>query len=247
MTEPGQQRDGPTHPRPPITVVAPTYCEAQNIPLLVERLDQVRQEHGLAIELLLVDDDSQDGTPAVVAALQYDWVRLLVRKGKRGLSSAVVDGLRAAHHDIFVVMDADLSHPPKKIPELVDALLAGSDFAIGSRYIEGGSTDADWGLGRRLNSKVATWLARPLTRVRDPMSGFFALARQTFARGEPALNPTGYKIGLELLIKCRCQNISEVPIHFAARRHGHSKLTLTQKLQYLNQLWRLLAFRLLAY
>jgi dolichol-phosphate mannosyltransferase len=230
-------------PRPSVSIIVPTYKEALNIPHLVERIDQVRMQHGLIVELLLMDDSSKDGTEDAVASLGKDWVRLIVRTQDRGLSPAVVDGLRAARHDVFIVMDADLSHPPEKIPELLDALANGADFVIGSRYIAGGSTDNEWGVFRWLNSKVATLLARPFTNARDPMAGFFALRRATFERGERALNPIGYKIGLELLVKCGCRNVSEVPIHFVDRKLGASKMSFKEQLKYLQHLRRLFIFR----
>src|SRR5262249_7023890 len=163
----------------------------------------------------------------------------IVRTHDRGLSPAVLDGLRAARYDVFVVMDADLSHPPEKIPEMVRALQNGADFVIGSRYVAGGTTDAEWGLFRWLNSKVATLLAWPLTSARDPMAGFFALTRPTFERGQTVLNPIGYKIGLELLVKCHCGAVREVPIHFADRKFGSSKLSFKEQLRYIQHLRRL--------
>src|SRR5262245_1875332 len=99
-----------------VSIVVPTYKEVENIPLLVERIDRLRGEHNLDIELLLMDDDSRDGSREVVARLDKDWVRLIVRMANRGLSHAVVDGLLSARHEILVVMDADLSHPPEKVP-----------------------------------------------------------------------------------------------------------------------------------
>jgi dolichol-phosphate mannosyltransferase len=146
-------------------------------------------------------------------------VRLLVRTADHGLSRAVLDGLRRATGDVLVCMDADLSHPPEAIPAMLAKLREGADFVIGSRYAEGGSTAHDWGFLRWINSRVATWLARPLTHVRDPMSGFFALRRQTFEAGRD-FNPIGYKIGLELIVKCGCERVVEIPIHFADRRFG---------------------------
>ena len=142
-----------------------------------------------------------------------------------------------------VVMDADLSHPPEAIPGMIARLDDGADFVIGSRYVSGGTTDSNWGLLRWLNSKVATWLARPLTRAKDPMAGFFALRRTTFERAT-ALNPIGYKIGLELLVKCRCVRVDEVPIHFADRQHGESKLSFREQLRYLQHLGRLYSHRI---
>jgi dolichol-phosphate mannosyltransferase len=169
-------------------------------------------------------------------------VSMLVRTKDRGLSPAVLDGLRLARHDWLFVMDADLSHPPEAIPEMIAALEQGADFVIGSRYVEGGSTDAEWGIHRWLNSKIATALARPFSTARDPMSGFFGMRRQTFLRGED-LNPIGYKIALELLVKCRCARIAEVPIHFADRQAGESKLNVKEQLKYLMHLRRLLIFK----
>jgi dolichol-phosphate mannosyltransferase len=171
-----------------------------------------------------------------------NWVRLVVRNAEHGLSQAALDGLRRATGDVLVCMDADLSHPPEAIPAMLAKLHEGADFVIGSRYTEGGSTAHDWGFLRWINSRVATWLARPLTHVSDPMSGFFALRRQTFEAGSE-FNPVGYKIGLELIVKCRCERVVEVPIHFADRRFGASKLTLQQQLLYLAHLWRLYAFK----
>src|SRR5947209_774661 len=150
--------------RPDVSVIVPTYCEADNLPLLVPRIAAACP----GAEVLIVDDDSPDATAAVCAGLP---VHLLVRKGGRGLASPVLYGMRQARGDVFVVMDADLSHPPETIPALVDAIRSGADFAIGSRYVRGGRTDASW--WRRLTSRVATLLARPLTTARDPLAGFF--------------------------------------------------------------------------
>jgi dolichol-phosphate mannosyltransferase len=220
----------------------PTYKEVLNIPLMVERIEQVRQKHDLTAELLFMDDNSQDGSEEAVSKLNKDWARIIVRTHDRGLSPAVIDGLKAAKYDVLLVMDADLSHPPEKIPEMVQAL-DGADFVIGSRYVPGGSTDAEWGVFRWLNSKVATLLAWPLTSAKDPMAGFFALRRETFERGRASLNPIGYKIGLELLVKCGCRTVREVPIHFADRKLGSSKLSFKEQIRYLQHLRRLYVHR----
>lgn len=228
--------------RPSLGVVVPTYREAENIPHLVKRLGAVRDREGLDLELWLVDDDSRDGTEEIVRSLDLPWVHLVVRKADRGLSQAVLDGLRRCKRDVLVVMDADLSHPPEKIPEMVDALADGADFVVGSRFVAGGSTDDDWGLFRWLNSRVATLLARPLTSLEDPMSGFFALSRETFEGGRD-FNPVGYKIGLELVIKCRCALVKEIPIHFSDRRFGKSKLSLKEQLKYVKHVRRLYDYK----
>jgi dolichol-phosphate mannosyltransferase len=223
---------------PSVSVVVPTYRERENLPGLVERLAALREQERLDLELLLMDDDSRDGTEEVVRGLDLPWVHLVVRRSDRGLSQAVLEGLRRSTRDVLVVMDADLSHPPEKIPELLAALARGADIAVGSRFVAGGSTDDDWGMFRWLNSRVATLLALPLTTLKDPMSGFFALRRETFCRGRD-FNPVGYKIGLELLVKCRCALVAEIPIHFSDRRLGESKLSLKEQLKYLKHIRRL--------
>jgi dolichol-phosphate mannosyltransferase len=225
-----------------VSLIVPTFREAENVPDLVARVKAVRDEHAVDLEMIIVDDDSRDGIDRIVESLNLPWLRMMVRRGERGLSSAVLAGMREARGGVLMVMDADLSHPPERIPDLLTALEGGADLALGSRYVRGGSTDAKWGFVRWLNSRVATLLARPLTSVRDPMSGFFALRRESLDQAA-ALNPLGYKIGLELMVKCRCKAVAEIPIAFVERTRGRSKLTLRQQWLYLRHIVRLLRFR----
>jgi len=225
-----------------VTVVVPTYKEVENLPHLIDRLAKVRQEHGLDLDVLIMDDNSQDGSAELIAARPEPWVEIVVRTADRGLSPSVLDGMRRAQGDILVCMDADLSHPPESIPAMIHKLQEGADFVIGSRYIKGGSTSDDWGFLRWINSRVATMLARPLTSARDPMAGFFAFRRSTFTAGHD-FNPVGYKIGLELIVKCGCERVVEVPIHFEDRQLGKSKLTFRQQLLYIKHLRRLYTFK----
>jgi dolichol-phosphate mannosyltransferase len=199
---------------------------------------------GRRYELIIVDDSSADDTIAVCARLAERFpLRLIVReKPKDGLSGAVLRGMSDGHGQTFVVMDADLQHPPQRIGALLDALDGGADFVIGSRYVPGGSTAQRWGWFRRLNSSAATLLARPFAgTTHDPMSGFFALRRSTYDSAD-RLTPLGYKIALELMCKTRVKNVQEIPIHFGPRGHGRSKLTLTQQFRYLEHLSRLYDF-----
>jgi dolichol-phosphate mannosyltransferase len=222
----------------PISIVVPTFRERENIPLVIERVERLAQAEQLTVELIFMDDNSNDGSLEYVRDLGLDWVKFVQRTGERGLSPAVIDGIRLAKYPVVVCMDCDLSHPPERIPQMVLALATGQEFVIGSRYVPGGSTDDDWGFFRWLNSRVATLLARPLTPVRDPMSGFFAFRRDDINRAQE-LNPVGYKIALELIVKCGFENIAEVPIRFADRIHGESKLTLIEQLKYIKHLRRL--------
>lgn len=234
-----------TEGTPEISVIVPTYCEAENLSTLVPRVNSALQGTGIRGEILIVDDNSPDNTEQVCGELAAEYpLRLIVRKTERGLSSAVIEGMRQAQGAVLVVMDADLSHPPERIPEMVHAVrCGGADFAIGSRYVAGGGTEEGWGLFRWLNSKVATWLARPLTNARDPMAGFFALSRARFQSARH-LDPVGYKIGLELIVKCGCRQITEVPILFARRFRGKSKLSIKEQVNYLRHLGRLYGYKL---
>ncbi|MGO9994712.1 MAG: glycosyltransferase [Steroidobacteraceae bacterium] len=222
--------------------MVPTFQEVENIPHLVERLRILREAVRLDLELLLMDDDSKDGSKDLVASLALPWVSLVTRSADRGLSQAVLEGLRLSQRDFVVVMDADLSHPPEKIPELLSALRHGAEVAVGSRFAEGGSIADDWGPIRWLNSRVATLLAVPLTSISDPMSGFFAMRRSTLSKAND-FDPIGYKILLEIIVKCRCRYVDEVPIHFDNRHLGRSKLSLSEQLKYFRHLRRLYTFR----
>ena len=226
-----------------VSVVVPTYREHDNLAALIERLALVR-ERLPGLEVVFMDDPSGDGSAELVASIaagqEEPWVSLISREGPRGLSAAVLDGFSAARGSRVVVMDADLSHPPEVIPEML-AALEEAEMVVGSRYVAGGSTADAWGVFRWLNSVVATVLARPLTRVKDPMSGFFALRRaDVLAAG--GLSPIGYKIGLELIVKCGLRRVVEVPIHFGLRHAGESKLTLGEQVKYLRHLVRLYRF-----
>lgn len=229
---------------PTVSVIVPTYREAENLGLLVPRIAAALDAARLDGEIIIVDDDSPDNTARVCGKLALEYpLRLIARKGERGLSSAVVHGLLVALGEVMVVMDADLSHPPEQVTALALAAMGpGVDFVIGSRYVPGGGTDESWGLFRQLNSRVATLFARPFTRAKDPLAGFFALRRDVLARAE-ALDPIGYKIGLELIVKCHCRNIVEIPIAFQNRQRGESKLNLRQQWNYLVHVTRLLRFR----
>lgn len=228
---------------PQISVILPTYKEEKNLHELVSLIFRAIDSIGLKGECIVVDDDSDDATESTCMELGRDHdLKLIVRKGERGLSTAVVRGLREARGEIFIVMDADLSHPPEKIPEMIDQVMRGADFVLGSRYVYGGKIEEKWGIYRRLNSKVATGLAYFLTKIKDPMSGFFCIPRKTFHACKE-LSPIGYKIALEILVKSGARNILEVPILFSRRKHGESKMNLKEQLLYIQHLGRLYKFR----
>lgn len=239
----GAGRDDPAGSLPDTSVVAPTFREAENLRALASRLQTALEAAGIEWELVLSDDDSGDGSEEIARDLGERMpVRMHVRRDRsRDLSRAVLDGIGLARADRLVVMDADLSHPPEAIPDLLAALDRGADMAVGSRYAPGGRVDGSWSRYRALNSRAATWLARPLTRCADPMSGFFALDRRRLPDAG-RLHPIGYKIGLELMVRGEL-NVREVPIRFTDRRRGSSKLDWRRRADFLRHLHRLYLFR----
>lgn len=226
------------------SVIVPAFREAANIAALTERLFAAGKANGWTIELIVVDDDSRDGTEEIVAELAERFeVRVIVRRGERGLSSAVLAGFANAKHEKLAVMDADLQHPPEIIPSLLERLDdSNCDFVIATRYSKSGAVASDWPMRRRLASKLGTLIAAPLAPLSDPMSGCFAITKTTLARAS-RLDPLGYKIALELYVKCGCRRPCEVPMQFAARVAGESKASFAEGVRFLRHLGRLYRFR----
>lgn len=226
-----------------VSIVVPTYREAANIPTLVDRVQDALAASGTEWELILVDDDSGDGSDRIVADLAKNWpLKLETRRDSpRDLSLSVLRGFQLARFDTLVVLDADLSHPPECIARLLAALDGECDMVVGSRYILGGTVDCNWSWWRLMNSRLATALTAPLTSCSDPMSGFFAVRRQALPE-RPVLDPIGYKIGLELMVRGQLC-VKEVPIDFADRAAGHSKVSSRVRVEFLRQLYRLYRFR----
>ncbi len=207
-----------------VSIVVPTLNEAENIAPLVE---QIMQSGISPTEIVFVDDGSCDGTRERIRELAGDFpVRLVARdEPTLGLSGAVMAGAREARGHLLVVMDADLSHPPARIPDLIAPLLTDScDFVIGSRYVRGGSTPG-WPLWRKVLSRVSAAFAYPLTHVHDAMSGFFAIPRSSLLEFAPA-GATGFKIAFEILVRGgKSLRLREIPIVFKERARGRSKMT----------------------
>jgi dolichol-phosphate mannosyltransferase len=222
-----------------VSIIVPTLNEADNIDQLIREIFSSCEGRPFEPEIIVVDDGSTDGTRDLVTKWQLQHrVKLLAREGKRGLASATVDGAMLASGDVVVVIDADLSHPPSKIPELAEPVLKGTcDIAIGSRYIPGGSIPG-WPLRRRFTSKCATYFAWPVVDVNDPMSGFFAVRRERLL--SIGCDVPGYKTNLEILARGGDQiRAIEIPIEFVDRRYGQSKLGFKVIADYLRQLFAL--------
>jgi dolichol-phosphate mannosyltransferase len=223
-----------------LSVISPTLNEADNVPRLVQRLEQALTE--IDYEILIVDDDSADRTWSVAQQLSLTnpRVRALRRVQNPGLGLAVIDGFSAADGEILACIDADLQHDPAILPAMLEGLQRGADIVVGSRHIAGGST-GDWNRWRRMQSWLATKTAQLLLGVtlKDPMSGYFLMRREDFSAVKEQLKGDGFKILLEMLANLQSSGIAEVPYTFQARIHGASKLSNRVIFQYVQQLWRL--------
>jgi dolichol-phosphate mannosyltransferase len=233
----------PERPPAQLTMVVPTYNERDRIEELTHALfNEARLAH-IELELIIVDDSSPDGTGAVADELARSFrMHVIHRAGKLGLGTAVVAGFRAASSEVLGVMDADFSHPPPLVPKMYQAFQqTHADLLVASRYIPGGSTP-NWPMKRRLLSRVACLLARPLSPIRDAASGFF-LIRRSVAQGV-SIQAGGFKICLELVMRAWPKRLVEIPYRFDDREAGESKMSLREAAGYLVQLKDLYWYRL---
>jgi len=229
----------------PFSIVVPTYNEAGGIERLLRAATDVFRTHDLDGEIIVVDDNSPDGTGAIVDRLAAELpVRCLHRPGKLGLSSGVIDGWAFARPESQALgaMDADFSHDIEILPKMVAALASGEyGLAIGSRYVAGGGI-TNWPKRRIITSRVACALAAPLTRIKDLTSGYFLVKREALQGVH--LDPIGFKIGLEVIAKAHYGRAIEIPYVFTDRIVGESKLNQSEILNYLKQLRKLYVLRL---
>ncbi|MEM0029336.1 MAG: glycosyltransferase family 2 protein [Candidatus Nitrosocaldus sp.] len=233
-----------------LSIIIPTYNESENIPHLLRSIrDSIQlllKQLDARAEIIIVDDDSPDGTADVAESNSTHItdearlsVKILRRYGRRGLLSAVLDGLKNAKGSNVVVMDADLSHPPPLIPTMLDELIQDRcDLVIASRYVDGGSVE-NWGMKRKALSVSANMIARMILNlnVKDAVSGFFACKRWVLEGIE--FTTSGYKILLEVLVKVNNIRVKEIPYTFVNRSHGKSKFSTKIAIDYLRAVWLL--------
>jgi dolichol-phosphate mannosyltransferase len=233
-----------SHASARLALVIPTLHEAANIRSLLERIGASLDPLGMPYELIVVDDDSQDGTENIVRGISAKdaRVRLLVRHGQRGLAGAVSDGWKCSQAEVLGVIDADLQHPPELLSQMWEKVEGGYEIVIASRYAEPGSMRS-WNPLRRAISELGIMLAGPLQkralRVKDPLSGFFLVRRRCLEGVE--LQRHGFKLLLEILVRGNIGSVAEVPFNFGMRQGGESKASLATGLHYfylLGRLWR---------
>jgi dolichol-phosphate mannosyltransferase len=227
-----------------LSLIVPTYNESKNLEELIAKLTSVLEPLlGSRYELIVVDDDSPDATWALAFRLaeRYPALRVMRRRGERGLSTAVIRGWQAARGEVLAVIDADLQHPPEVVASLWREIEGGADLAVGSRHVEGGGV-SDWSALRRTLSRGAQLLGvfvlpSVVGRVTDPMSGYFMVRRSCIAR--ETMSPLGYKILIEVLGRGHVGRIAEVGYVFRERTAGESKVTWKLYFEYLRHLARL--------
>lgn len=230
-----------------LVILIPTRDEAPNILALLDRIRAALDGVEIDYEILVVDDNSRDGTVGLVsAAAQADGrIRLLERHGERGLSGAILHGWQRSDAKILGVMDADLQHPPELLPRLFTAILEGHDLAIASRYARGGSARGFRSI-RRGFSVAAIWVTRPLQRhdirVHDPLSGFFLVRRRCL--DGVFFQKAGFKLLLEILMRGHIRSVQEIPFAFGRRHAGRSKAGVRVARDYVVLLARLYRERL---
>lgn len=222
-----------------ISIIIPTYNERENIAILIREIAKYIKNY--SYEIIVVDDNSPDGTAEAALSLASTYpVRVIKRPDKLGLTSAIYDGIQASRSNIIVVMDADLQHPPDVLPKLISKLDK-CDIVVASRHAPGGSIQG-WSLTRRIISRGAITLTRILvpscSKIKDPVSGFFAAKRESIIRWKP-IEPKGYKALVEIIGVTKPKEICEEPYVFMAREKGVSKLNMNIILSYVKLLVKL--------
>jgi dolichol-phosphate mannosyltransferase len=218
-----------------LTVVIPTYNERDRLAELVNRLFDGAKTFGIDLEVVIVDDNSPDGTGQIADDLaRAHRVQVVHRSGKLGLGTAVVAGFALATAETVGVMDADFSHPPALLPKMFAAFKrTGADVLVASRYVPGGSTP-NWPFSRRFMSRSACLLARGLSPIRDAASGYFLIRREIARR--VSIKAGGFKICLELIVRAWPTTLAELPYQFDDRELGESKMSKREAAGYLLQL-----------
>ena len=225
---------------PKLSVIVPTYNERDNIVPLIDKLEIALA--GTAFEVIIVDDNSPDGTAALAKEIAHERsnVRCIHRIGRRGLSSACIEGMASSAAEFVAVIDADHQHDESILPEMLERAEAGADIVVGSRYTGEGSSQSGFNARRQAGSTLATKLSGILTgkALSDPMSGFFLMPRTLFNDVVPRLSREGFKILLDIIVSANRKKqgtlqIAEVPYSFRPRHAGESKMSALVVAQFL--------------
>jgi len=223
-----------------ISIILPTYNEKDNLRNVVKEIFGIVKRNA---EVIVVDDNSPDGTGIIADDLSKKYeIKVVHRPRRLGLTPAIAEGIKIAKGEIIGVIDADMSHPPSLIPQMISLLESdAADIVVGSRYSVGGSVET-WSSFRKSVSLLATFLARLLVDAKDPMSGFFFM-KKSVVKGVN-LKSKGYKALLEVLVKGNYSKVVEIPYTFKGRGVGKSKLNVKEYAKYLMDWFKLAAYKL---
>ncbi|HEY4001875.1 MAG TPA: polyprenol monophosphomannose synthase [Candidatus Xenobia bacterium] len=227
---------------PDVSIVIPTYNEKDALPALTEKVFAALEKSQVSGELVVVDDNSPDGTGQVAEGLRGRFqIKVVHRAGKLGLASAVIEGFSAATSPIVGIMDADGSHDAAILPQMVEVVRSGrAELAVGSRYVPGGGT-ADWPWFRLFGSRVASAIGHLVSPIRDATSGYCVFQRAILDGVQ--LNPVGFKILLEIAVRGKFTKFVEVPYVFRDREAGKSKFGKKEIINYFKHIWILWPYR----
>lgn len=218
-----------------VSIVIPTYNESKNIPILVEEIFNVLAPFPhIDAEIIIVDDNSPDGTGAIAEELSGNFpVQVIHRTGKIGLGSAVMEGFKLSKRELLGVMDGDLSHDPAVLPEILSKLTS-HDIVIGSRFNPESKMEGKWPILRKLSSVTGVFLAKLISRVNDPLSGYFFTKRRVIENVR--LTSPSYKILFEILAKGKYSSSVDVPFVFRSRKYSSSKLDFREYVLFMKQI-----------
>ncbi len=224
------------------SIVLPTYNESENISILMEKIEGTLSEYQGKFEIIVVDDNSPDKTYAVASQLarNKNWVRTILRIHDKGLSSAILAGFSAAKGDYLIAMDSDMQHDESILPQMIQAFDEGFDIVIGSRKADGGGV-VHWTCTRKIISWFAALPVKMIlpVNVKDSLSGYFGLTRNVFEKITPMINPRGFKILMEFIVRSHGLRIKEIGYLFRDRQFGKSKLSTGIIVSYLISLYEL--------
>jgi len=229
-----------------ISIIIPTFNEKVNVVKVADKIESVLGNKYI-YEIIFVDD-SLDNTLEYleIVTKKYDNIRYRHRYGKRGLATAVVDGIEISKGKTIIVMDADMQHPPELLPDIVENIEQGYDLVIPSRHLKG-ANEAGLNIFRKIISHTASTIGKiflkELRNINDPTSGFFAFKREILR--DAKMNPVGWKILIEILVKGNYKRISEIPYEFKKRNYGNSKMSFNEQINYLRHIFRLIRYSIL--
>lgn len=216
-----------------VSLIIPTYNEAKNIPFLIEEIFNIVDKSKINLEFIIVDDNSPDGTGKIAENMVDKYpIKVINRSGKLGLGTAVMDGFKLSDREYVGAMDGDMSHNPDILNQMITSLVD-NDIVMGSRFKEGSKVEK-WGLHRRMISGTGVFMARILTGVKDPLSGYFFMKKDVI--NGVNLKTKGYKILLEILVKGKYKKVKEFPYTFRMRKYSMSKLNTKEFLLFLGQI-----------